>query len=74
MWVSTAFTTEPAESTEIFSFIFFVDSVLSVVNLLLAHPIRHSIFTVDSILVLFEGTMTGNSWHSDIPARKEKGS
>ena len=48
--------------------------VLSVVNNLLVPPDRHYILTVDSILVLFEGTMASASWHSDIPARKEKGS
>ncbi len=46
MWTSTAFTTEPAapfgddKSMEIFSLIFFVDSVLSVVNHPLVHPIH----------------------------------
>jgi len=50
MWASTEFTTEPAEGTEIFPFIFSlarrpgraVDSVLSVVNDPLAHPFSHS--------------------------------
>jgi hypothetical protein len=34
---------EPAKGTEIFLFIFFVDSVLSVVNYPVAHSIRHFI-------------------------------
>jgi hypothetical protein len=44
MCAPTAFTTELTKSTEIFLFIFFVGSVLSVVNRPLAHSIRHSTF------------------------------
>ena len=47
MRASTAFTTEPTKGTEIFLSIFFVDSVLSVVNYPVAHSIRHSILSLE---------------------------
>jgi hypothetical protein len=57
MWASTEFTTEPAEGTEIFPFIFSlarrpgraVDSVLSVVNDPLAHPFSHSLYIIPTV-------------------------
>jgi hypothetical protein len=63
MWASTEFTTEPAESTEMFPFIFSlarrpgwaVGSVLSVVNDPLAHPFSHSPFRKGKVPPKFYG-------------------